>query len=163
MNFTIKDATDEDAAGRGYVHYVSWLETYSNLMPPEFLQKTSLERSIAIAKDHPNDVLVAIVNDTVVGYCGYSNISREHISIQNAAEIQGLYVLKAYHRQGIGKSLLNEALARLSGRLVALYVLLGNENAICFYEKAGFHFTGHRYEREVPGGKLTELEMLLEN
>lgn len=42
-------------------------------------------------------------------------------------------------------------------RNITLFVLKGNENAIGFYKKMGFEFTG----KELSDNGLTELEMIL--
>src|SRR5581483_9867157 len=52
-------------------------------------------------------------------------------------EIEQLYVLPVYHRQGIGKELVNLAKQRASGRLY-LYTFQRNERARVFYESQGF-------------------------
>lgn len=73
-----------------------------------------------------------------------------------------LYVLKDYQKKGIGYKLIKEALNRLTKNNIVLFVLEGNTKAINFYKKLGFNFTGHKVIRDVVGGKLIELEMLLE-
>ncbi len=78
------------------------------------------------------------------------------------AEIVGLYVLQAHQGKGVGAALPARALELLPERRVALFVLLGNENAIGFYRHEGFRFTGKSLTQAVTGGELTELEMVLE-
>lgn len=36
--------TDEDINGKGYVHWKSWHETYTGLVDPAYMEKTTLEK-----------------------------------------------------------------------------------------------------------------------
>ena len=72
-----------------------------------------------------------------------------------------LYLLKQYQNRGIGYALINESLRRVTQKQVVLFVLNKNINAIHFYQKVGFKFTGHQIIQPVKGGRLIELEMIL--
>ncbi|MBE6658012.1 MAG: GNAT family N-acetyltransferase [Ruminococcaceae bacterium] len=61
----------------------------------------------------------------------------------NTGEVYAIYVLAAYHGQGIGYRLMTAAMEQLSAYdRIALWVLRGNERAIRFYERVGFSFDG---------------------
>lgn len=129
--------TKEDAKGKGYVHYQSWLETYSDLIPSYYLNRHSLEKTIQIAYDHPENTWIAMIGDQVVGFSCFM-MSRDE-DLMDAGEIVAIYVLKAYQNQHIGEKLLMAALSSLrSYRIISLWVLSTNEQAIKFYEKHGF-------------------------
>lgn len=162
MDYTIREATVLDAEQKAYVHYTSWLETYPGLMPKEYLGRLSLDNCIRIAKNHPENTLVAEVDGKIVGFSCYMENAREHASIKPASEIMAIYVLKKFQKKKIGYALMMEALRRLSKDKVVLFVLDGNDKAIEFYRKFGFKFTGHKEIVQVPGGKLVDLEMVLE-
>lgn len=49
-DFIIRKATINDSNGKGYVHYKSWIETYTGLFPDEIMEKITLERSVKLAK-----------------------------------------------------------------------------------------------------------------
>lgn len=51
VDLIIRKATVEDAEGKGYVHYQSWIETYIGLFPDEVMARLSLEKNIQLAKD----------------------------------------------------------------------------------------------------------------
>ena len=127
--------TDAEKDGKAFVHYTAWRETYTGLMPEEYLAGRSLERQRQRTYENPGNTLVA-------------------------AEIGALYVLKAYQRRGIGTALMRACISRMPPLPAALYVLRGNEKAIRFYEKNGFAFTGNHLEQTVTGGTLVELEMV---
>ena len=57
---------------------------------------------------------------------------------------------------GVGSTLICEALKDCDSSRVTLFVLKGNENAIAFYKKQGFDFTG----KSLEDNGLTELEMI---
>ncbi len=137
MNYKIRKATVEDADGKGYVHYISWKESYSNIFSKEVMDKLSLDRSIRIAKEHPENTLVAVVDNKIVGFASYLE-SRDEDTNQSG-EIMALYVLSQYQRNGIGKALMNACLSELKGyQQIILWVLKENKKAINFYFNQGF-------------------------
>ena len=71
-------------------------------------------------------------------------------------EIAELYVDPFFERQGIGKVLIAFALTKILHP--RLWVLEGNEGAVCFYQRMGFVFTGER--QFVPGTDKYELRMV---
>lgn len=161
MKYLIREATVEDAEGRGYVHYQSWNETYLGLMDDAYLASKTLEERVNTAKAHPENTLVAIVDGKIVGFCCYLGHSRDFVSLQPSSEITALYVLQDYQWNGIGHALLDEALKKVKGTYIFLYVLCGNQKAISFYEHYGFHFTGKELAYDVGMTILHEREMLL--
>ena len=80
----------------------------------------------------------------VVGFANYFPESRDFVSIKPSSELVALYVLQKYQKYGIGKALLNKCLELLPSPSVVLFVLERNQNAIEFYKKCGFSFTGHK-------------------
>ena len=57
--------------------------------------------------------LVAKVDGRVVGYIAWSNSCRSHFSVDGAAEVGNLYVLREFQGRGVGRALLESALARI--------------------------------------------------
>ena len=116
MSYLIKPMTAEaEIAGKAYVHYASWLETYPGLMPEEYLARRSLEKCGEIARKSPDNTLVALEGETVAGFLSYLPEARDFVSVRPASEIVGLYVLRAYQGMGIGG-----ALRRNAGRLTRM-------------------------------------------
>ena len=152
--------TDAEKDGKAFVHYTAWTETYTGLMPEEYLSGRSLDRQRQRTYEHPENTLVAVADGRVVGFACYHPAARDFVSVKPAAEIGALYVLEAYQRRGIGSALMRACLSRMPPLPTALFVLRGNEKAIRFYEKNGFVFTGARLEQPVTGGTLVELEMV---
>lgn len=161
MDFYLREGKAEDAEQKGFVHFTSWKETYTGLMPNEYLDNLKLENCINIARKYPQNTLVAIVNDQVVGFSGYLEDSTKNASIKPSSEIMAIYLLNRYQKKGIGYALMQESLKRVTKNNVILFVLEQNLNAINFYKKIGFEFTGHKIIQPVLGGELVEIEMVL--
>ncbi|NLZ61238.1 MAG: GNAT family N-acetyltransferase [Acholeplasmataceae bacterium] len=136
-NFLIRKATVDDAEGKGYVHYQSWIETYSGLFPDEVISNLSLERFVKSAKDHPENTYVAIIDNKIIGFCCYLE-SRDD-DLEDTGEIIAVYVLKAYQGLGIGRKLMEVCYKELKKySKLSLWVLGSNKKSVAFYEKQGF-------------------------
>lgn len=58
--------TDEDINGKGYVHWKSWHETYTGLVDPAYMEKTTLEKCIDMAHRWPQNLMVAKDGDKLM-------------------------------------------------------------------------------------------------
>ena len=155
----------QDRDGKAFVHYTSWMETYTGLMDPRILASHSLEKCQSIAEQYPENTLVLLdreQNDRVAGFACYNRRARDFISVSKASEICALYLLREYQGRGLGKLLMERCLDCLPRSRVALLVLKGNERAIGFYAHMGFRPTGEERTEKVFDGELTELEMVLD-
>ncbi len=133
----IRKATVEDAEGKGYVHYHSWIETYTGLFPDEVMARLSLEKNIQLAKDYPENTYVAIVDNKIIGFSCYLQ-SRDE-DLDDTGEIMAIYILKEYQGLGIGKKLMEVCYKELSKySKLSLWVLGSNKKSVGFYEKQGF-------------------------
>lgn len=159
MDFTIRKANENDIKSKALVHYQSWTETYTGLMPQDFLDSRTIEKCESSAAKYIDTTLVAETNGKVVGFTCYKKDSRK--TNPPSSEIVALYVLNEYQDLGIGTALMNSCLEILEGSVI-LYVLANNENAINFYKSKNFKFTGNKIEKEVLGGINIELEMKLD-
>ena len=151
--------TEDELAGKAYVHWKAWHEAYRELIPADYLKGLTLERCTAIARRWPDNLLVAKDGERVIGFCGYGAYRDD--SLPDTGEIFALYVLSGYYGTGAGAMLMKEALGRLSRYpSAALWVLADNHRAIRFYEKQGFVPDGT--EQTVTLGKpLREIRMIL--
>ena len=157
-DIVIREATINDAPGKGMVHYVSWMETYTGLIKQEYLDTMSLERSIEIAKKYPDNTIIAEIGGKVVGFAAY-NKSRD--DLEDTGEVMAIYVLQAHSKKGIGKLLMEACYKKLKQySKVAVWVLSSNENAINFYEYQGFRKDGVEKEVDVKTTVLHEIRMI---
>lgn len=163
MDYKIMPMKPEHCEGKAYVHYKAWQETYRGLMPDEYLDKRTYEQCLQNAMAGMEHTFVAVAEGEVAGFIRYSPEARKYTDRPDYWEIHALYVLKKYQGYGIGRSLVEQCLQKLPHRSVVLFVLKGNENAIGFYKRMGFSLTGKEYYGETSVGRITELEMILEN
>ncbi|KPX88683.1 Uncharacterized protein ALO62_03371 [Pseudomonas amygdali pv. myricae] len=142
----IRMARPSDAKAIAQVHVSSWQDAYRDLMPAEYLN--SLEANLAqresfwvrsIESGEPC-VLVAEVNEQVVGWISVGASRDEDITGGNAGEVMSIYVLARYWQTGVGSALWEAGLQYLvkqGYQRLTLWVLTRNERAIRFYRKAG--------------------------
>ena len=160
MNIVVRDAKLNDAEGRGYVHYKSWQETYTGLINQEYLDKISIEKRIEAAKSNASNTVIAEVDGNIVGFACYHQC--KFTGFEEYGEISAIYVLKKYHKNGIGKMLMDSCIKKLSSyKGVVLWVLDTNINAIDFYRKYGFSFDGGKKD-QILITPITELRMVKE-
>lgn len=140
--FTISPMkTEEEINGKAYVHYQSWQETYAGLVDAAYLNKLTLETCRETAHRWPDNILVAKAGENVIGFVAYGAYRDQ--TLPQCGEIYAIYVLREYHGKQVGYALMNAAFERLSDYAqIAVWVLKGNERAIRFYERYGFHFDG---------------------
>lgn len=96
---------------------------------------------------HPDSHFYFIYStETLAGYLKVNiNSAQSEPMGPDALEVERIYVLQKYHKQGLGKALLNYAhdIARqLNKNKIWLGVWEKNENAIGFYKKQGFKKSG---------------------
>ena len=146
----IRPMTAADADRKGYVHWKSSVETYTGLMDPDFLARSTLEIYGQIAAAYVDTTLVAELDGQIVGFGCWSA----------DGEISALYILREFQGRGIGRKLMAALLAQLTAHpVVHLWVLHGNDNAIGFYERMGFRLTGesipNKYSSIHPSLRMT--------
>ena len=98
---------------------------------------TSLQESM---KNPIYQFLVAIRDNSVVGYCALRQVGNE-------GEISNVAVVSGHQNQGIGKKMLEEILHMGDKSGITEYTLevrISNESAIHLYQKAGFLSEGVR-------------------
>jgi L-phenylalanine/L-methionine N-acetyltransferase len=117
-------------------------------------------RYLRSVRRHPDAaVFLAEIDGLVVGRL---SLGRDpHPASQHVADL-GLMVAAAYRRRGVGRALLDEAVAwaRRSGvRKLELHVFRWNEPAIRLYERFGFESEGLRKSHYVRGDE--EIDAIL--
>lgn len=141
MCITITPMTTEaELLGKAYVHWKSWQETYRGLIDDNYLDHVmTLEKCETIARCWPQNLWVAKDGERVVGFvgCGRNDV--------DCGEVHSIYVLREYQGQGVGRALMEMALAQLCDcRHIMLWVLRGNERLFAFIRAPAFFSTGKR-------------------
>jgi GNAT superfamily N-acetyltransferase len=174
MAVDVRDATVDDAEGIALAHVSSWRTAYAGIMPDDVLaaldpvERTELLRSALARDDRQGTTLTALRDGAVVGFAHVGHYHPEHGGSEvdeSAGEVYGIYVHPDHWGYGVGRALIEAAVARLAGgrpRPVRLWVLDANESARRFYERCGFVADGAtgRFPVDRPGGGYLELPML---
>lgn len=136
MNVVYRRADLNDAYGIAYVSAYSWNETYSGLLPDDYLKNriksinNKIDTTKKFIKEHPN-YLVAETNNMIIGICEYEFGDKEY------GRLGALYVLKEYQKIGVGKKLFKmaiEGLLNMGYKKMFLECMVGNDT-INFYTK----------------------------
>lgn len=137
----IRDAKPEDGLAIARVQVTSWHETYTGIVPQEYLNQLGIEergsRWTERVLDMANVILVAEDEVGVFGFAaGGATI---HPAEDYDGELVGLYLLRSHHREGMGRALVREFARRLALRgFKSMVVWALKENPACgFYERMG--------------------------
>ena len=134
MALEIRPATAADDDALAALDLATW-STLSSPAPPPPPGRTFFG-----ADDRPRDVLVAVMDDDVVGYVKLASPTRL-AATRHGVAIHGLAVDPAHQGHGIGRALVEaaarEAAARGARRLT-LRVLAPNTAARALYARCGF-------------------------
>jgi ribosomal protein S18 acetylase RimI-like enzyme len=161
----VRPARAEDLPSVALVRALTWQTAYAGQVDPDELRTLTdpdvLDAwALRAAATGSTTYLVAEVEGEgeVVGFAAFG-AERSEMPAQFRGELYALYVLPEHWRAGSGSALLHATLDELAERgfdVVTLWVLAGNDRAIGFYERHGFHATGERV-RDPRG--LDELRM----
>ena len=146
MALIIRDMEARDFEGKARVHYLSWQETYAGLVDQCFLDEIfSYEKCLERARRSTQNHLVAELDGEIVGFAAFGPCANE--DLPGCGEVYALYVLKAFHKRGIGYALMTACIDKLvEYPAVALWVLSNNQTGIRFYQRFGFAFDGKQQE-----------------
>jgi len=139
----LRVATVEDARGIAEVHVQAWRETYAGLMPDSVLKGLSVDRREemwrrSIERGEANQHMVVVeLEGRVVGFCAFGPNREDHPDY--GGEIYAIYLLRDYHRQGLGRKLWEWGVERLAADGIESYVVwVLEDNPTCgFYERMG--------------------------
>ena len=156
----IRPAVPDDAAAIIGVRVASWRGAYGAHLPEsywtEYDSATATTRLAASIERAATRVLVAIVDETVVGYT-FHGPTRDEDLPPGTGEVYAIYVRPDSWSAGVGHALMTAALADLGAGPVVLWVLAVNDRARRFYELAGFVPDGAEKLAEMPGGQIPEM------
>ena len=166
---TVRPARPDDAEGITRIQLTGWQRGYADLMPAAYLARRMAEepQRVAARRTHlesaegAEQTLIAVDGGAVVGFSNFGPDRDE----PTFGEVYAIYVDPDRLSTGIGRAIMDEAVARLRGRQltpVRLWVLAGNARGITFYERYGFRADGGRssFVVEQPGELPVELPEL---
>ncbi|KRE45915.1 GNAT family N-acetyltransferase [Paenibacillus sp. Soil724D2] len=151
MTIKIKKCTFEDLALLQEISVETFKETFKNQNSPENM-KAYLEKAFnlkQLEKELSNissEFYFINSNEEIAGYLKLNTMDSQTERMGNdSLEIERIYIRGKFHRQGLGKYLINKAIEIAIERnkeKIWLGVWEKNESAITFYNKLGFVQTG---------------------
>ncbi|MGW2217083.1 N-acetyltransferase family protein [Nonomuraea sp. NPDC001684] len=163
----IRQATPADAQALAEVHVRSWQAAYRGLLPQDHLdgldpaaRRPGWERWLAGTAWPRQGTLVAEADGRVVGFAGVLPARDDDADGATVAEVAAIYLTPESWGRGIGRALMDAALATLTEagyREAVLWVLDANVRARRFYEAAGWHDDGVTKDDGSRGFVLTEV------
>ena len=152
-SYLVHPVSARDAKAIAEIHVAAWQAAYTDLVPGDYLEKMTLERRLAYWREaiefSEPQLLVATKGDQVVGFVGFDR-SRDAGTRSTVGEIWALYLAPAHWGKGAGLALWDgarEGLKEEGCTQVTLWVLLRNERALRFFERAA------GFKREMPSLK----------
>ena len=137
----IRPAHASDSLLVAAVYVRSWRAEYRDLLPPQALATLDEQEWAARFRSQPNpgrSTLVAVQRRRTVGMVSFGPDRDDAIF----GEIYAIYVLPAIQRMGVGRRLMDSALARMDARNVRLWCAVANNTTREFYERFGFVLDG---------------------
>ncbi len=143
----IRPAGPDDAEAIARVHIDTWRTTYTGIVPDDYLERLSYERSARmwqeILSDPGREGFVFVADDEEAGVVGFVSGGplREEVPGRPGyqGEVYAIYVLKEHQRQRVGSRLMHRAFRWLAERgmgSVVVWVLEENPSRH-FYEALG--------------------------
>lgn len=141
MNIVYEEATEKDAYGISYVSAHSWKETYTGLLPEDYLEDRILnignkvEKTKSFLNNYNGKYIVAKHDGNVVGILAFCPSKNE--KYKDYGYLNAIYVLKKYQKMGIGKELFKiavEGLIKMGYKKMMLECMTGNDT-LNFYKK----------------------------
>lgn len=145
----IRAARAGDERGIAEVHVATWRHAYRGLLPAHVLDgldvgaREAMWRQVIAQLDAASPARLDIAADDgrILGFAS-AGPARDD-DAPRELELSALYLDPARHGAGIGRALVDAALADAPAYL---WVLRGNDRAIAFYERIGFAFDGTEIE-----------------
>jgi 2-(1,2-epoxy-1,2-dihydrophenyl)acetyl-CoA isomerase len=134
----------EHARSIAECHIACWREAYRGLVPDHLLAAFDIDRRAEqwerIRGEHPDGTVVAVVDDTVIGFAS-AGPARDAQPVARR-ELNAMYVRAAWYGTGVAHELMRAVLDPTTD--TSLWVFEENPRARSFYRKYGFEPDGTR-------------------
>ncbi len=140
MEITEVDVSYADIVGR--VHSAAWKDAYKDIFLPEYIKKDTSENRkqecIEFLASNKNKYYLILSQNFPIG------IIKISINPVNLCEIESIYFLNEHRGNGYGTQAIDFMKKVYRNYKIILWVLEKNDNAIRFYKKNGFIWTGKK-------------------
>lgn len=156
----IRRARVSDAKGIAKVHVDSWITTYQNIVPDEYLDGLKYEDRERLWNRNLQHSTAFVAENEIGEIIGFADGGKERSGNYPdiGGEVYSIYILKAYQGRGVGKLLMraisNELLANDIQSLI-VWVLKENQSS-GFYENLGGKVIDEKYIT-IAGKQIPEL------
>ncbi len=166
----VRPARPDDAAGIATAHVRSWQSAYRGIVPVAVLDSLSIDRRASWWRGEltemapPTACWVVERSGRVVGFASIG-AARGDSASPGVAELFAIYLEPEAWSQGLGRALMDQAVAGLRGggfREAILWVLADNARGRRFYELAGWRPDGATMDWETSGATLPEVRYRIE-
>jgi len=144
LDIIIRSATIDDAEKVARIKIEGLQTAYRGIIDDSFLNSMDINEEIEKRKNNIEngvDIIVAELNNEIVGFCLYRNYIKDPVIYPNAnCEISSLYVKSTLKRKGIGTKLMQHVIQKLQNQgksQMILGCLKENYPSRTFYEKMG--------------------------
>jgi GNAT superfamily N-acetyltransferase len=149
----VRDATADDAQGIATVHVRAWQAAYQGFVSAQLLDDLSVAHREdfwrAALSGADGALAFALVEEAedggIAGFCAVSLPARDDDAGERTAEIAATYVDPAHWHSGIGRALVEAAVAKFepgAWDAATLWVFKRNAQARAFYARFGFRLDG---------------------
>ena len=156
----IRRARASDAKDIAKVHVDSWLSTYRDIVPDDYLEGLKYEERERLWARNLQHSTAFVAENQFGEIVGFADVGKERSGdyLDIGGEVYSIYILEAYQGQGIGKLLMraasNELLAR-NIQSMLVWVLKENQSS-GFYENLGGTVIDEKYIT-IAGKEIPEL------
>jgi GNAT superfamily N-acetyltransferase len=163
----VRHATLADAEGIARVHTRSWQSAYRGIVSDDYLDALAWEKrfemwSGRLSSPEPtaSNLFVATdVDGPVSGFATIGPVRDDDLMSRDFFELYAIYVDPESWSRGVGKSLLDAAMASVPSDIagVSLWALTANDRGRRFYQRQGFEHDGTNRMNHIGEHDLEEV------
>ncbi len=134
MDYHLQKAAPAHFADIAAIWHDGWHEAHADLVPTSLTRLRTQDSFLPRVAEFADTTCVALMGEEVAGFC-----------MTKADELYQMYVTDWARGTGMARALIEDAEARIHAaghRTAWLACAIGNQRAMRFYEKSGWHNTG---------------------
>ena len=151
----------DDFDAISHIYASSWKNAYKGIVPQTYLDMMPDNRWSHFLEQNPEKSVVALKGNAYVGTASFCLARDEEMA--GWGELASIYLLPEHFGKGVGRPLLEAAIAELRAlgcNKFYLWVLEENPRARAFYEKNGFVTSQEKKLYHIGGKELVEIKYI---